>query len=386
MPYARAADGIRLHYRYRPPGGPPVLLIQGLGADKHGWDLQRLALAPRYRTIALDNRGAGRSDKPYGTYSLEQMADDAIAVLDARRRRHGPRRRRVDGRRDHPDRRAAAPRAGALAHARVHVVPQPPVAPRAARRLGRRPRPSAGMGAMTAEAARWVIGPRSFRRICRRSAGSGPLALRRPAARVRRPGARRSSPPTTTMAERARRRSGADAGDRRQPGHPHAARRQRGAGRADPDRRAGGDQRRRARRHDRARARRSTGCCSTSSAGPRPRTRRAVGTGAPGALTPVEPCASSWSALGWPGSSRPVRWRSITTSSCSTRDVRSGGRLATRRIGDAVLDHGAQFFTVRTDAFRHAGRRLGRARRRPGVVPRLRGTATGTRATGARSA
>lgn len=28
-----------------------------------------------------------------------------------------------------------------------------------------------------------------------------------------------------------------------------------------------------------------------------------------------------------------------------------GGRLATRRIGDAVLDHGAQFFTVRSDAF-----------------------------------
>jgi renalase len=29
-----------------------------------------------------------------------------------------------------------------------------------------------------------------------------------------------------------------------------------------------------------------------------------------------------------------------------------GGRLATRRIGNAVLDHGAQFFTVRTDRFR----------------------------------
>jgi predicted NAD/FAD-dependent oxidoreductase len=29
-----------------------------------------------------------------------------------------------------------------------------------------------------------------------------------------------------------------------------------------------------------------------------------------------------------------------------------GGRLATRRIGDAVLDHGAQFFTARGDAFR----------------------------------
>lgn len=30
-----------------------------------------------------------------------------------------------------------------------------------------------------------------------------------------------------------------------------------------------------------------------------------------------------------------------------------GGRLATRRIGDATLDHGAQFFTVRGDDFRH---------------------------------
>ena len=62
--------------------GPPVLLIQGLGADKHGWTMQRLGLGWSYLTIALDNRGAGRSDKPHGTYSLEQMADDAMAVLD----------------------------------------------------------------------------------------------------------------------------------------------------------------------------------------------------------------------------------------------------------------------------------------------------------------
>jgi hypothetical protein len=29
----------------------------------------------------------------------------------------------------------------------------------------------------------------------------------------------------------------------------------------------------------------------------------------------------------------------------------AGGRLATRRIGEAILDHGAQFFTVRSDTF-----------------------------------
>ena len=40
------------------------------------------ASAPWYRAVALDNRGAGRSDKPHGAYTLEQMADDAIAVLD----------------------------------------------------------------------------------------------------------------------------------------------------------------------------------------------------------------------------------------------------------------------------------------------------------------
>ena len=83
MSYARASDGIRLHYEViGRSSATPVLMIQGLGADKHGWDMQRLPLAMQYRVIALDNRGAGRSDKPFGTYSLEQMADDAIAVLD----------------------------------------------------------------------------------------------------------------------------------------------------------------------------------------------------------------------------------------------------------------------------------------------------------------
>ncbi len=83
MSYIRSTDGTRIHYRITGrSNGAPILFIQGLGADKNGWNLQRLATAPWYRGIALDNRGAGRSDKPHGPYSLEQMADDAIAVLD----------------------------------------------------------------------------------------------------------------------------------------------------------------------------------------------------------------------------------------------------------------------------------------------------------------
>ena len=83
MTYVRASDGTRIHYsKTGRPGGPPVLFIQGLGAGKAGWALQRVATAPWYQGIAHDNRGAGRSDKPHTPYSLEQMADDAIAVLD----------------------------------------------------------------------------------------------------------------------------------------------------------------------------------------------------------------------------------------------------------------------------------------------------------------
>ena len=55
----------------------------GLGYPSAMWYRIRPALSARYRTIALDNRGAGRSDVPPGPYSIPQMASDAAAVLDA---------------------------------------------------------------------------------------------------------------------------------------------------------------------------------------------------------------------------------------------------------------------------------------------------------------
>lgn len=63
--------------------GPPVLLIMGLGYPSDMWHRTRPVLAAHYRTIALDNRGAGRSDVPAGPYPIELMASDAAAVLDA---------------------------------------------------------------------------------------------------------------------------------------------------------------------------------------------------------------------------------------------------------------------------------------------------------------
>jgi 3-oxoadipate enol-lactonase len=63
--------------------GEPVLLIMGLGWASPMWHRSRPLLAERYRTIALDNRGVGRSDVPAGPYSIGLMASDAAAVLDA---------------------------------------------------------------------------------------------------------------------------------------------------------------------------------------------------------------------------------------------------------------------------------------------------------------
>ena len=84
MPFVSATDGTRIHYEVTgKPGATPILMIQGLGASKNAWNLQRIAMATRFRIISFDNRGAGRSDKPTAPFTLEQMAEDAIAVLDA---------------------------------------------------------------------------------------------------------------------------------------------------------------------------------------------------------------------------------------------------------------------------------------------------------------
>lgn len=180
MAWARSSDGIRLHYEVLGrSGAPAVLMIQGLGADKHGWDMQRFVLAARYRVIAFDNRGAGRSDKPFGHYSLEQMADDAIAVLDAA----GVETAHVVG----ASMGGAISQIVALQH--QHRVRSLTLACTACRNHPWRRElltgwathaTERGMGAMTREAARWVIGPRSFRRLVPAFGWLGPLAMGRP--------------------------------------------------------------------------------------------------------------------------------------------------------------------------------------------------------------
>jgi pimeloyl-ACP methyl ester carboxylesterase len=67
----------------RAGSGPPVLLIQGVGAVGNAWRPQIDALADRFTLIEFDNRGIGRSLARDGRITIEDMAGDALAIADA---------------------------------------------------------------------------------------------------------------------------------------------------------------------------------------------------------------------------------------------------------------------------------------------------------------
>jgi pimeloyl-ACP methyl ester carboxylesterase len=62
--------------------GAPLLLIHGLGYTREGWGPLRDRLARRYRVLSFDNRGIGESEISPGPYTVEQLARDAVSVLD----------------------------------------------------------------------------------------------------------------------------------------------------------------------------------------------------------------------------------------------------------------------------------------------------------------
>ena len=88
MSRARYADsgGVRIGYELRGRlhrRRPWLVLIQGMGLDRHGWGRVPGKLRRRFRLVLVDNRGCGRSDRPAGSFTVADMAGDVVAVLDA---------------------------------------------------------------------------------------------------------------------------------------------------------------------------------------------------------------------------------------------------------------------------------------------------------------
>lgn len=77
-----ARGGASIHYA-RAGRGPAVVLVQGAGVVGNGWRPQVEALAARFTTIVIDNRGIGASTLGDGPLAIEAMAADTLAVMDA---------------------------------------------------------------------------------------------------------------------------------------------------------------------------------------------------------------------------------------------------------------------------------------------------------------
>lgn len=77
------ANGIAINHLLEGPAGAPVVtLAHPLAARLELWDAQARALRDRYRVLRYDARGHGGSDVPPGAYTLDQMADDIVSLLD----------------------------------------------------------------------------------------------------------------------------------------------------------------------------------------------------------------------------------------------------------------------------------------------------------------
>ena len=78
------ANNLDINYRLDgPEDGPVVMLSNSLMSNYTMWDAQIAALASRYRVLRYDQRGHGGTETTPGPYSIELLADDANALLEA---------------------------------------------------------------------------------------------------------------------------------------------------------------------------------------------------------------------------------------------------------------------------------------------------------------
>jgi pimeloyl-ACP methyl ester carboxylesterase len=78
MPYS-SGNGLAIHYEVSGEG-PPLVLIHANPFDHQLWLYQAAHFSTWFRVISIDIRGYGRSDKPTDPFTLEDMANDVVAV------------------------------------------------------------------------------------------------------------------------------------------------------------------------------------------------------------------------------------------------------------------------------------------------------------------
>lgn len=62
--------------------GDPLILIRGLGSNADHWYAQVPDLSRHWRIIVFDNRGIARSSDPGGAFTVGDMVEDTMALMD----------------------------------------------------------------------------------------------------------------------------------------------------------------------------------------------------------------------------------------------------------------------------------------------------------------
>ena len=76
-------NGIQINYELSgKTDAPMVVLSHSLACSMLMWDSQLELLEAQFRVLRFDTRGHGCSDAPQGSYTLQQLIDDAIGLLD----------------------------------------------------------------------------------------------------------------------------------------------------------------------------------------------------------------------------------------------------------------------------------------------------------------
>lgn len=80
MTFAKIND-MKIFYEQQ-GSGDNLVLIAGLGSNHKVWDGLMPPLLNKYKVLRFDNRGSGQSDSPNVAYTLQDMTDDAIKLMN----------------------------------------------------------------------------------------------------------------------------------------------------------------------------------------------------------------------------------------------------------------------------------------------------------------
>jgi len=76
-------NGVTLHYEEKGSGLETIVFSHSYLLDNTHFAPQIEALGDRYRCIAYDHRGHGQSQAPKDGYDMENLYNDAVALIEA---------------------------------------------------------------------------------------------------------------------------------------------------------------------------------------------------------------------------------------------------------------------------------------------------------------